>query len=70
MYNQILDTEFDVDQLVDITTSVCLVVSVVSFTLENVATFDEHDDEIQDFLSDWYYDCIGGDEGSFALLCT
>ena len=65
----ILDREFDVDELHDIAChGMAQGVSGFIYTRENVDAFDENDDEIQDFLSDWYYDCIGGDEGSFAYF--
>ena len=63
----ILDEEFDIDELRDIAEhGMSAGVSGFIYYRETTAKFDEHDDEIQDFLSDWYYDCIGGDEGSFA----
>ena len=65
----ILGVEFDVDQLNDIANyGMSAGVSGFIYYRETVAKFDENDDEIQDFLSDWYYDCIGGDEGSFAYF--
>jgi hypothetical protein len=65
----ILGLEFDNDELEDIATHGCSAgVSGLTYYKETTALFDEHDDEIQDFLSDWYYDCIGGDEGSFTYF--
>jgi hypothetical protein len=65
----ILDTEFDIDELKDIVNhGMSAGVSGFIYTRENVDKFDEHDDEIQDYLSDWYHDNIGGDEGSFAYF--
>ena len=65
----ILDTEYDADELYTIATHGCSGgVSGLIYYSETTALFDKHDDEIQDFLSDWYYDCIGGDEGSFAYF--
>jgi len=65
----ILDAEYDIDTLRDVAShglaSGC---GGFIYTSDNVRVFDENDDEIQDFLSDWYYDCIGGDEGSFAYF--
>ena len=65
----ILDAEYDVDTLCDVAShglaSGC---GGFIYTADNVRVFDENDDEIQDFLSDWYYDCIGGNEGSFAYF--
>ena len=62
----ILDHEFDIDELRDIVNhGMSAGVSGFTYTLECADKFDEHDDEIQDFLSDWVYDNIGGDESSF-----
>ena len=62
----ILDQEFDIDELNDIVNhGMSGGVSGFIYTRENVDKFDEHDDEIQDYLSDWVYDNIGGDESSF-----
>ena len=53
----ILDTEYDIDTLRDIVnhgmSSGC---GGFIYTASNVAVFDEHDDEIQDYLSDWCHD--------------
>ena len=65
----ILDTEFDIDELKDIVNhGMSAGVSGFIYTRECVDKFDANDDEIQDYLSDWYYDNIGGDEGSFAYF--
>ena len=65
----ILGEEFDVDELQDIAEhGMSAGVSGFIYYRETTAKFDDNDDEIQDFLSDWYYDCIGGDEGSFAYF--
>ena len=65
----ILGVEFDVDELRDIAEhGMSAGVSGFIYFHETTAKFDANDDEIQDFLSDWYYDCIGGDEGSFAYF--
>ena len=62
----ILDQEFDIDELNDIVNhGMSGGVSGFIYTRENVDKFDEYDDEIQDYLSDWVYDNIGGDESSF-----
>lgn len=59
----ILDTEFDTDELVDIVNyGMSAGVSGFIYTFECRDKFDEHDDEIQDYLSDWVHDNIG--EGS------
>ena len=65
----ILDQEFDIDELRDIVNhGMSGGVSGFIYTRENVDKFDEHDDEIQDYLSDWVYDNIGGDESSFSYF--
>ena len=38
------------------------------YTKDNVTWFDENDDEIEDYLSDWVHDNIGGDESSFSYF--
>ena len=62
----ILDAEYDIDTLRDVAShglaSGC---GGFIYTSDNVRVFDENDDEIQDYLSDWVYDNIGGDESSF-----
>ena len=65
----ILDTEFDIDELKDIVNyGMSGGVSGFIYYHETIDAFDQHDDEIQDYLSDWYHDCIGGDQGSFAYF--
>jgi hypothetical protein len=65
----ILDTEFDIDELKDIVNhGMSAGVSGFIYTRDNVKHFDDNDDLIQDYLSDWYYDNIGGDGGSFAYF--
>ena len=60
---------FSIDDLKDIAThGMSQGVPAFTYTRDNVAWFDENDDEIQDYLSDWYHDNIGGDEGSFAYF--
>ena len=69
MVQTILGEEFDIDELRDIAEhGMSAGVSGFIYYRETSAKFDDNDDEIQDFLSDWYYDCIGGDEGSFAYF--
>ena len=65
----ILDHEFEIDELRDIATH-CMAMGVGGFIYyhENTALFNEHDDEIQDYLSDWVHDNIGGDESSFSYF--
>ena len=65
----ILDREFDLDELKDIANyGMAQGVGGFIYTKELRDIFDEHDDEIQDFLSDWVHDNIGGDEGSFTYF--
>ena len=62
----ILDHEFDIDELRDIVNhGMSAGVSGFTYYHECVDKFDMHDDEIQDFLSDWVYDNIGREESSF-----
>ena len=65
----ILDREFDIDELRDIVNhGMSAGVSGFIYYHETRDIFDEHDDEIQDFLSDWVYDhCTsnGGNRSSF-----
>ena len=59
----ILGVEFDIDELRDIAEhGMSAGVSGFIYYRETTAKFDEHDDEIQDYLSDWVHDNIG--EGS------
>ena len=68
MFN-ILSHPFDIDELRDIVTyGMSAGVSGFIYTLECADKFDEHDDEIQDFLSDWVFDNIGDDKSSFAYF--
>ena len=56
----ILDTEFDVDELCDIANhGMSGGVSGFIYTGECVNKFDDNDDEIEEYLSDWYYDTQG-----------
>ena len=65
----ILDHEFDTDELVDIVDhGMSAGVSGFIYYHENVKHFDDNDDEIQDYLSDWVHDNIGGDESSFSYF--
>jgi hypothetical protein len=64
----ILDSEFDVDQLKDIVThGMSGGVGGFIYTASNVAIFDDNDDEIQDYLSDWCHD-NGVGASSFAYF--
>jgi hypothetical protein len=56
----ILDHEFEVDELKDITThGMSAGVSGFIYTRDCVDKFNEHDDEIEEFLSDFYHDAMG-----------
>ena len=58
----ILDHEFDVDELVDIANhGMSAGVSGFIYTRDNVKHFDDNDDEIEEYLSDWYHDNMGED---------
>ena len=53
----ILDSEFDVDQLKDIVNhGMSAGVGGFIYTRDCVDKFNEHDDEIEEYLSDWYHD--------------
>jgi len=56
------DASFDVDQLKDIVMyGMSAGVSGFIYTRDNVAWFDENEDEIEEYLSDWYKDNMGED---------
>ena len=56
----ILDHEFEADELIDIVNhGMSSGVSGFIYTRDCVAKFNEHDDEIEEFLSDWYFDTMG-----------
>ena len=60
----ILDREFEVDQLKDIVNNgMSAGVSGFISTRECCEAFDEHEDDIETYLSDWYYDNMG--EGNY-----
>ena len=62
----ILNHEFDIDELKDIVNhGMSAGVSGFIYYHENVKHFNDNDDEIQDYLSDWVHDNIGGGESSF-----
>ena len=64
----ILDREFELDELNDIVNhGMSAGVSGFIYFRETVGKFDEHDDEIQDYLSDWCYDNSVG-QSSFAYF--
>jgi len=54
------DASFDVDQLRDIAMyGMSAGVSGFIYTKDNVAWFDENEDTIEEYLSDWYQDNMG-----------
>jgi hypothetical protein len=56
----ILDTEFDIDELKDIVNhGMSAGVSGFIYTRECVDKFNDNDDEIEEYLSDWYHDNMG-----------
>ena len=58
----ILDHEFELDELKDIVThGMSGGVSGFIYTRDCVDKFNEHDDEIEEYLSDWYHDNMGDD---------
>ena len=60
----ILDVEFDVDELKDIVNhGMSAGVSGFIYTRDCVDKFNEHDDEIEEYLSDWYKDNL--DENNY-----
>lgn len=59
----ILDVEFDTDELKDIVNhGMSAGVSGFIYTRDCVDKFNEHDDEIEEYLSDWYHDNMGEDD--------
>lgn len=66
----ILGREFDIDELKDIVNhGMSGGVSGFIYYHETRAIFDEHDDEIQDYLSDWCHD-NGFSQSSFAYFAS
>lgn len=56
----ILDTEFDIDELRDIVNhGMSGGVSGFIYTRDCVDKFNENDDTIEEYLSDWYHDNMG-----------
>ena len=56
----ILDVEFDTDELIDIVNhGMSGGVGGFIYTRDCVDKFNEHDDEIEEYLSDWYHDNMG-----------
>ena len=66
---EILGHEFELDELADIANhGMAMGVGGFIYYHENTALFNEFEDEIQDYLSDWVADNIGGDETSFSYF--
>ena len=66
----ILDHEFELDQLRDIANhGMSAGVSGFIYTSECVAIYDEHDDEIEEYLSDYYFDTMN-ERNYMAAICT
>ena len=64
----ILDHEFDVDQLKDIVNhGMSAGVGGFIYTSECVEVFNINDDEIEEYLSDWYHDNMGEDNYIHAM---
>ena len=60
MVQTILGEEFDIDELNDIVNhGMSAGVSGFIYTRDCVNKFNEHDDEIEEYLSDWYHDNMG-----------
>ena len=58
----ILDHEFELDELKDIVMhGMSAGVSGFIYTRDCVDKFNEHDDEIEEYLSDWYHDNMSED---------
>ena len=65
----ILGREFDIDELRDVVNhGMSAGVSGFIYYHETRDIFDEHDDEIQDFLSDYVFDLTGGTQSSFSYF--
>tara|TARA_R100001163_G_scaffold46311_1_gene34819 strand:+ start:576 stop:911 length:336 start_codon:yes stop_codon:yes gene_type:complete len=64
----ILDTEFDVDQLKDIVNhGMSAGVGNFIYTRDNIKHFDDNEDTIEEYLSDWYHDAMGEDNYIHAM---
>ena len=67
----ILDREFDIDELQDIVNhGMSAGVGGFIYTRECVEKFNENDDEIEEYLSDWYHDNMGEDNYIAAIAGT
>ena len=66
----ILDVEFDTDELVDIVDhGMSAGVSGFISTRECVDKFDENEDMLEEYLSDYYFDMFG-DRNYLAAICS
>ena len=65
------DAAFTIEELRDIVKhGMSQGVPMFIYRKDNVAWFDENSDEIQDYLSDWVHDNIGGDATSFQYFAS
>ena len=62
------DAAFTVDELKDIVThGMSQGVPMFTYTRDNVQWFDENEDTIEEYLSDWYHDNMGEDNYIHAM---
>ena len=62
------DAAFTIDELKDIVNhGMSAGVPMFIYTKDNVAWFDENEDTIEEYLSDWYHDVMGEDNYIGAL---
>ena len=67
----ILDVEFEIDELKDIVNhGMSAGVGGFIYTRDNVKHFDNNDDTIEEYLSDWYHDNMGEDNYIGAIAGT
>ena len=67
----ILDHEFEVDELKDIVThGMSAGVSGFIYTKDCTDKFDEFEDDIETYLSDWYHDNMGEDNYLGAIVSS
>ena len=65
----ILDVEFDTDQLKDIVMhGMSAGVGGFIYTRDNLKHFDDNEDTIEEFLSDWWYDNMNEENYLKAML--
>ena len=64
------DAAFEIDELKDIVNhGMSAGVPMFTYTKDCVAWFDENEDTIEEYLSDWYFDTLG-ERNYLAALCT